>query len=89
MSRENIDHYDFVPLGRPIHNVQLVVVNKDLNICSVGEPGELCVAGAGIGAGYINDPETTAESLSRTPSLGFRVRPFTAQETEHDGYRME
>ena len=70
MTRENMDRYDFVPLGRPIHNVQLAIVDADFKPCPVGEPGELCVAGAGIGAGYINDPEMTAAKFIPNPFPG-------------------
>jgi amino acid adenylation domain-containing protein len=67
MTLNNMDQYDFVPLGRPIHNVQIVIVDADFNICPVGKPGELCVAGTGIGAGYINDPEMTATKFVSNP----------------------
>jgi amino acid adenylation domain-containing protein len=67
LKRTNLDDYDFVPLGRPIHNVQLVIVDEALNVCPIGEAGELCVAGAGIGAGYINDPEKTAAKFIPNP----------------------
>jgi hypothetical protein len=67
MTRENMDRYGFVPLGRPIHNVQLAIVDAQFNLCPVGEPGELCVAGAGIGAGYINDPDLTAAKFIANP----------------------
>ena len=70
MSRDNMDRYDFVPLGRPIHNVQLAIVDPDFTPCPVGEPGELCVAGAGVGAGYINDPEMTASKFVPNPFPG-------------------
>lgn len=67
MTRENMDRYGFVPLGRPIHNVQLAIVDDGFKLCPVGEAGELCVAGAGIGAGYINDPELTATKFISNP----------------------
>jgi hypothetical protein len=67
MTPENMEQYDFVPLGRPIHNVQLAIVDPDFQPCKVGEPGELLVAGAGIGAGYINDPEMTAAKFVPNP----------------------
>jgi amino acid adenylation domain-containing protein len=70
MTPENMDRYDFVPLGRPIHNVQLVIVDAEFNSCPIGEAGELCVAGAGIGAGYVNDPEMTAAKFVPNPFSG-------------------
>lgn len=67
MTPENMDQYEFVPLGRPIHNVQLMIVDDNFKPCRIGEAGELCVAGAGIGAGYINDPEMTAAKFVANP----------------------
>jgi amino acid adenylation domain-containing protein len=56
VTRANMDEFAFVPLGRAVTNVQLVVVNEAMQACGIGEAGELCVGGAGVGAGYINDP---------------------------------
>lgn len=76
LSRADVNDYDFVPLGRPIYNVQLVIADSDLRPCPVGVAGELCVAGAGVGAGYVNDPDLTAARFLPSPfpnSIGPRV----------------
>lgn len=57
---KNLDQYGFIPLGRPINHVQIVIVDDALQPCPAGVPGELCIGGAGVGAGYVNDPEMTA-----------------------------
>lgn len=67
MTRANMDQYPFVPLGRPIYNVQLAVVDPELRLCPPGTAGELCVAGVGIGAGYINDEAMTAAKFIKNP----------------------
>lgn len=59
LGKDNLDQYEFVPLGRPISNVQIIIVDSKMDRCAVGESGELCVAGAGVGAGYLNDAEMT------------------------------
>lgn len=61
LNRNNLDRYGFVPLGGPIHNVQMVILDTASKPCGIGEPGELCVAGAGVGAGYLNDLEMTQQ----------------------------
>jgi len=63
LTKENLNQYDFVPLGRAIQNVQMAILNSDGQPCQVGESGELCVGGAGVGAGYINDAELTREKF--------------------------
>ena len=50
-----------ITIGAPNGNVQVYVVDKENKILSDGETGELVVAGLGVGRGYINLPEKTAD----------------------------
>jgi tyrocidine synthetase-3 len=52
-----------VPLGKPVYNVQLYIVDRHLRLTSVGVAGELVIGGAGVGKGYINDKELTARKF--------------------------
>jgi amino acid adenylation domain-containing protein/FkbM family methyltransferase len=52
-----------VPIGRPISNVKLYVLDENLAPLPTGVVGELCVGGAGVGIGYFNDPELTAQKF--------------------------
>lgn len=56
-----------VPIGRPIQNIQLYVLSPSLELAPVGVSGELCVSGAGVGRGYVNDPCRTAEVFIPNP----------------------
>ncbi len=44
-----------IPIGHPIYNVRTYVLDENLVPLPVGVKGELCIGGAGVGAGYIND----------------------------------
>jgi amino acid adenylation domain-containing protein len=55
--------YDCSYIGRPLSNYQLYVVDQNLNLVPRGAAGELIVAGAGVGRGYLNRPEINAEKF--------------------------
>ena len=58
---------DPVPIGKPIYNTQMYVVDKYNNAVPVGVTGELCIAGMNVGQGYLNNPELTAERFIDNP----------------------
>ncbi len=56
-----------VPLGRPINNVHVYVVDEHLSLVPLGAPGELVFSGVCVGRGYINDPERTRRAFLADP----------------------
>jgi amino acid adenylation domain-containing protein len=56
-----------VPIGRPIANTRLYVLDAHLEPEPIGVTGELCVGGIGVGRGYLNDPQQTRRSFLRDP----------------------
>ncbi len=62
------------PIGRPIQNVQVYVVDQHLQPVPVGVPGELLIGGVGLARGYLHRPELTAER--------FIPHPFSTQADE-------
>jgi amino acid adenylation domain-containing protein len=56
-----------VPVGRPIANDQVYILDSQMNPVPVGVAGELCAGGAGLALGYLNQPEQTAERFVRNP----------------------
>ncbi|MBR1782490.1 MAG: amino acid adenylation domain-containing protein [Bacteroidales bacterium] len=56
-----------IPIGHPLDNYCLYVTDRQFRRLPVGAPGELIIAGAGVGRGYLNQPEKTAESFIDNP----------------------
>lgn len=56
-----------VPLGRPVNNVRVYVVDADLSPVPLGAPGEIVLSGVCVGRGYVNDPERTRLAFGRDP----------------------
>jgi len=52
-----------VPIGKPLANVNLIIVSQKGRLTAIGEPGELCIGGDGVARGYLNRPELTAEKF--------------------------
>ena len=53
-----------IPIGRPIANTTVVLLDSSLRPVQPGVPGELCTGGDGLALGYLNRPELTAEKFA-------------------------
>ncbi|MFC0215901.1 non-ribosomal peptide synthase/polyketide synthase [Paenibacillus chartarius] len=58
---------EVMPIGKPVRNLKVYVVDERMNLMPIGVVGELCVSGIGVGRGYMNDPEKTAKAFREDP----------------------
>ncbi|MCR8937086.1 non-ribosomal peptide synthase/polyketide synthase [Brevibacillus laterosporus] len=56
-----------ITIGRPLANVVVYIVNTEHHLQPIGVVGELCIAGRGLGRGYLNRPELTEEKFVANP----------------------
>jgi amino acid adenylation domain-containing protein len=52
-----------IPIGRPLPNIRLYILDGCRRLQPVGLPGELCIAGEGVAPGYLNNPQLTADKF--------------------------
>nr|NIM17869.1 amino acid adenylation domain-containing protein [Candidatus Aminicenantes bacterium]NIM84481.1 amino acid adenylation domain-containing protein [Candidatus Aminicenantes bacterium]NIN24002.1 amino acid adenylation domain-containing protein [Candidatus Aminicenantes bacterium]NIN47716.1 amino acid adenylation domain-containing protein [Candidatus Aminicenantes bacterium]NIN90646.1 amino acid adenylation domain-containing protein [Candidatus Aminicenantes bacterium] len=52
-----------IPIGKPIANYSVYILDENMRLLPVGVIGEICVAGPGVTRGYLNQPELTAEKF--------------------------
>ncbi|WP_030750732.1 non-ribosomal peptide synthetase [Streptomyces sp. NRRL F-5135] len=63
-----VDDQDSGVIGKPLADLRISVVDRHLNRCPTGVPGEVLVAGDGVARGYLGRPDLTAERfLTGTP----------------------
>ncbi|WP_010249962.1 non-ribosomal peptide synthetase [Acetivibrio cellulolyticus] len=59
--------FDTIPIGKPIHNIRLYVLDSKAKLQPIGVPGELHIGGDGLARGYLGRPELTVEKFIADP----------------------
>jgi amino acid adenylation domain-containing protein len=65
-----------IPIGRPIANTRVYVVEPGGALAPIGAPGELLIAGEGVGLGYHNLPELTTEKFAEVEAASRKERVY-------------
>ncbi|MDE1361764.1 lichenysin synthetase A [Bacillus paralicheniformis] len=61
------DDAQAIPIGKPVSNTEVLILDSFGNVQPAGVAGELCVGGDGLVRGYFNRPELTAEKFTEHP----------------------
>lgn len=56
-----------IPIGKPINNTRLYILDRHDKLQAAGLKGELCISGDGVARGYLNRPELTAQKFLANP----------------------
>lgn len=63
-----------IPIGKPIHNYKVYIVNEEQQLCPVGVPGEVYISTPALAKGYLNQPERTEQSFIDNPfAIGEKI----------------
>lgn len=65
----DVTNHSQITIGKPLANTQIYILDKNQNLCPIGVPGELYIAGDGVGHGYANKPDMTAKSFVQNPFI--------------------
>ncbi|MCP5049582.1 MAG: amino acid adenylation domain-containing protein, partial [bacterium] len=52
-----------IPIGSPVFNTRIYIISQTRQLQPIGVPGELCIEGAGVSRGYLNQPESTKDKF--------------------------
>jgi acyl-coenzyme A synthetase/AMP-(fatty) acid ligase len=74
-----------IPIGRPIANTQLHILDGHGQVTPIGVPGELSIGGDGVARGYLNAPDLTAERFVADPVRGRLYRTGDLVRRRADG----
>jgi amino acid adenylation domain-containing protein len=64
---KEFDDKDVIPIGKACCNKEVFLLNEERKQCSAGEPGEICVRGSGLAAGYFGEWEKTEKAFIQDP----------------------
>ncbi|MQY33684.1 Linear gramicidin synthase subunit B [Streptomyces sp. RB17] len=82
---DDVPREERVPVGRPLPEVDLEVLDDTLRPCPPGTPGQLTVGGLGLAQGYLDDPELTARKFVTGPDGRLRYLTGDLARTTADG----
>lgn len=59
--------YNIIPVGKPIKNTYILILDEYNNLLPIGVYGEICIGGVGVGLGYLNSQDLTKQKFIKSP----------------------
>lgn len=72
-SQQDFDERRIIPIGYPIANTQIYILDRRLRPVPNGTPGELFIGGLGVAKGYLNRPDLSAERFISSPFISEKI----------------
>jgi amino acid adenylation domain-containing protein len=69
VDKELEELYQTVPIGKPLMNYNVFLLDADQSLLPIGVPGEMSIGGDGVARGYVNNPELTHQSFVPNPFI--------------------
>ncbi|WP_338356169.1 non-ribosomal peptide synthetase [Yeosuana marina] len=74
---DEIEKFDCVPIGSPISNTEIYILNNDFKPCEIGVEGEIFISGVQVSKGYLNNEELSKERfLSNSLNPGSKYKMY-------------
>ncbi|WP_281819884.1 non-ribosomal peptide synthetase, partial [Vallitalea longa] len=72
-SIKDVHKLESVPIGKALDNVKIHIIDKNLRLKPIGIVGELCISGAGVARGYLNNEQLTRERFIPNPYVSGEI----------------
>ncbi|MGE5339962.1 MAG: amino acid adenylation domain-containing protein, partial [Candidatus Omnitrophota bacterium] len=72
----NLNRGGGISIGKPIANMSIIIIDRQMNLVPVGIAGEIALKGKGLARGYLNNPELTAERFLSVDSVSSVANKF-------------
>lgn len=84
--RSTDKNWKSIPYGYPLANQKIYVMDRNMKLCPVSVPGEICIGGTGLAIGYCNDPEKTSDAFVMTEEFGRLYKTGDSGVLSPEGY---
>ena len=73
LDKNIIENYKIIPIGKPLPNLKIFILDKNLQPVPIGVEGEIYISGNNVSNGYLNNEELTNKSFIKLPNLNCEI----------------